>query len=152
MPLDGTIQQRPRAKPPLGLLEALADLERTLALLRPRARTAKDKLALDYWGASEAQRLGEAWREKAKRAAIAGGVLPDHTADPLPVGTSTTVYASSLLTIGLKVVRQADRVDVAGLLADLEAYGVKPSVLKRMLKKRTELLGGAHIFRALLAA
>ncbi|MGD0106328.1 MAG: hypothetical protein ABSC06_20145 [Rhodopila sp.] len=148
MPLDDTGS---RTKPKLVALgDARTELDRALAALLPRAKTVRDKLALDYWAASEAARLDDAWREKAKRGAVAGGVLPDYTANPLPVGTSETVYSSPLLTIGLKVVRQADRVNVAGLVAYLEQAGVKPALLRRAVKRNSEQFGGAHIFTVLL--
>jgi hypothetical protein len=157
MPLDDTgsrVKPKPvaRTERPSGdaLGDARGELDRTLAALLPRAKTARDKLALDYWAASEAARLDDAWREKAKRGAVAGGVLPDYTANPLPVGTSETVYSSPLLTIGLKVVRQADRVNVAGLVAYLEQAGVKPALLRRAVKRSSEQFGGAHIFTVLL--
>jgi hypothetical protein len=151
MPLDDTTRRTKPKPKPIALSAARADLDRTLAILLPKARTAKDKLALDYWAASEAERLDAAWREKAKRAAIRGGVLPDYATNPLPIGTSETVYASPLLTIGLKVVRQADRVNVPGVVAYLEKSGVNAALLKRALKRNTEQFGGAHVFTALLA-
>lgn len=143
MPLDDT-QSRPKPT------DARADLDRKLAAVLPRARTTKDRLGLALWAATEAVRLDEASKEKAKRAAVAGGVLPDLTANPLPVGTVETVYSSPLLTIGLKVVRQADRTDVPAMMAYLEKNGVKPALLKRAIKRNTNSMGVANIFTALL--
>jgi hypothetical protein len=50
------------------------------------------------------------------------------------------------VTINLKVVPQAPRVNTAALVAALEQAGVKPALLKRLVKKHTEKFGGAHIF------
>lgn len=116
----------------------------------PTTKSTKDKLALEYWAASLLNRLSEARREKAKKAAVMGGVLPDHTSNPLAIGSAETVYSGPLVTIGVKVVAQADRVNVPGLVAYLEKNGVKPALLKRAVKRHTEVFGGAHIFTALL--
>jgi hypothetical protein len=116
----------------------------------PGSRSARDRLAEEYWSASLLSRFADARREKAKKAAVTGGVLRDHLAEPYPVGTSETVYAGATVTINLKVVPQAPRVDTAALVADLQKAGVKPALLKRLVKKHTEQFGGAHIFTAAL--
>jgi hypothetical protein len=116
----------------------------------PGTRNARDRLAEEYWSASLLSRLADARREKAKKAAVTGGVLPDHLAEPYPIGTAATVYAGPTVTISLKVVPQADRVNTAALVADLQKAGVKPALLKRLVKKHTEQFGGAHIFTAAL--
>lgn len=130
--------------------DALAALGHKLDALRLRARTGKDKLNLEVWGSTEAERLVGAWRGKAMHAAVVGGGLPDLAANPLPAGTSETVYSSRLLTVGLKVVRQADRTDVVRMVAYLEKNGVKPALLKRAVKRHTNSKGVANIFTALL--
>jgi hypothetical protein len=118
--------------------------------LLPATRSTKEKLALEYWASSVLTRLAEARREKAKRAAVIGGVLPDIATSPYPIGAAETVYAGSSVTIGVKVVAQADRVNIAGLVAYLEKNGVKPALLRRAVKRNTETFPGAHIFTALL--
>jgi hypothetical protein len=85
-----------------------------------------------------------------RNAAVAGGLLPDHTADPMPVGTFETVYSGSLVTITVKVANQPDRVAVPALLADLEAAGVKAALLRRLVKKHSTSFAGAHTFTASL--
>ena len=131
--------------------ESFDEIGRAIRTMLPKATTAKDRLAAEYLAASLTSRLSEAWRDKTKRAAVGGGVLPDHTADPFPVGTVETVYTGALVTISVKVVEQADRVDVAGLVASLEKAGVKPTLLKRLVKKHTKSFAGAHVFTASLA-
>lgn len=116
----------------------------------PGTRNPRDRLAEEYWSASLLSRFADARREKAKKAAVTGGVLPDHLAKPYPVGTAETVYAGATVTINLKVVPQADRVNTAALVADLHKAGVKPALLKRLVRKHTEQFGGAHIFTAAL--
>jgi hypothetical protein len=141
MPLD-------TAKP-AGVTDAIA--EAFTAIGYPNeSRNARDRLAEEYWSASLLSRFADARREKAKKAAVTGGVLPDHLTHPYPVGTSETIYAGATVTINLKVVPQADRLNTAALVADLQKAGVKPALLKRLVKKHTETFGGAHIFTASL--
>ena len=130
------------------LTDAFAELGRANGTAMPPTRKTKDKLAFEYWVASLLNRLAEARRDKAKRVAVAGGVLPDHAANPLPVGTSEIVFVGERVTIALKVVGQTDRVNVPALMADLVKAGVKPAVLKRLVKKHTESFAGAHVFTA----
>jgi hypothetical protein len=146
MPLDAA---RPLDKT-AAITDAFAEIGRVNGTMPPRSRNAKDKLAWEYWTASLLNRLAEARRDKAKRAAVAGDVLPDHTAHPLPVGTVETVYTGALVTIGMKVVEQADRLDVAGFVADLEKSGVASRLLKRLVKRHTRSFPGAHVFTASL--
>lgn len=147
MPLDST-------RPPdrtAAVSDAVGEIGRIIRAMLPRKATEQDKLFADFWGFSLAQRLIEPLRDKSKRAAIAGQVLPDHSAKPFPIGTAETVYSSDLGSISMKVVEQADRLDVAGFVADLEKAGVRPALIKRLLKKHTKTFAGAHIFTATLA-
>lgn len=130
--------------------EAVAEVGRVIRATLPRKATDKDKLFADFWGFSLALRLIEPLRDKSKRSAVAGEVLPDHAAHPFAIGTSETVYSSELGSIGMKVVEQAERLDVPGFVADLEKAGVTPALLKRLLKKHTRQFPGAHIFTATL--
>lgn len=147
MPLDDT---RPLDRT-ASVAEAVAETGRIIRATLPRKATEKDKLFADFWGWSLVLRMVEPLRDKSKRAAIAGGVLPDHSANPFAIGTSETVYTSDLGSIGMKVVEQAERLDVPAFVADLEKIGVKPAQLKRLLKKHTRQFPGAHIFTASLA-
>lgn len=134
------------------IIDAFGEIGRVNGTMIPRRSNAKDRIAYEYWVSSLLNRLSEARRDKARRAAVAGGVLPDHAANPMPVGTVETVYAGGLVTIAMKVVEQADRVDVAGLMADLEAAGVAAKLLKRLAKRHTRTFPGAHVFTASLVA
>ena len=116
----------------------------------PKRATAKQRAAVDYWCASLANQTAESWRGKAKVKCVAEGVLPDHEAHPSPIGTAETVYVDEIVSIGMKVVAQADRCDVAALVADLTKAGVDQKVLKRLVKKHTKTYAGAHIFTASL--
>jgi hypothetical protein len=147
MPLDDTTRALDRTA---AVSEAVAEVGRTIRATLPRKATEKDKLFADFWGWSLVLRMVEPLRDKSKRAAVAGEVLPDHAAHPFAVGTSETVYSSELGSIGMKVVEQADRLDVPGFVADLEKAGVKPALLKRLQKKHNRSFPGAHIFTASL--
>jgi hypothetical protein len=132
------------------IVKAVAGIGATVQAMLPRRASAKEHAAAQYWGASVTQQLAEAWRGRAKEQATALGVLPDYVAHPYQVGTSGTVYEGTMVTIGMKVVEQADRVNVPGLVADLLAAGVKPAVLKRLVRRNTKQFHGAHIFTASL--
>ncbi len=154
---NGKTPAKPRAKAEPAAIDgtaliaqAMAEIAESIQAMLPRRASATERAAAEYWGASIANQLAEAWRNRAKRLAVAQGVLPDHTADPYPIGTSETVYVGTLVTVSLKVVEQADRVDVPGLVADLIASGIKPAVLKRLLRRHTKSFAGAHIFSASL--
>jgi hypothetical protein len=159
MPLDDT-RRRTKAKPaaakptpqpkPDAHAAARAELDRVLPGLRLRAKTTKDRRALEYWAATEAERLDGRWREEAKLAAVKGDVLPDLKLAPLPAGTRDTVYSSKLLTIGLQVDRRPAATDVDAMVAFLEKNGVKPALLKVAVKKCTPKPGVANVFTALL--
>jgi hypothetical protein len=151
LPLDDT-HPRTKAKPaiPLDRTATITEAFGEIGIALPRSRNAQDKLADEYWAASVLAGLAEKRREKAKRAAVAGNVLPDHAAHPLAIGTAETVYTGALVRIDVKVVEQADRVDVVGFVADLERAGVKLATLKRLRKKHTKSFAGAHVFTASL--
>ena len=146
MPLDSTRSYGPTA----AVTEAFLDIGHINGTALPKAKGATEKIAWEYWVSSLLAQLAEVRREKAKRAAIAGGVLPDIAANPLPVGTTQAVYAGTLVTIGVKVVGQSDRVNVPALVADMLAAGFAPRVVKRLVKKHTRSFAGAHVFTASL--
>jgi hypothetical protein len=159
MPLDAaTITRRAaRPKPKVAAtpksdahVEARGELDRTLAGLLPRAKTARSRAVLAHWASSRAGSQSDAWRDETKKALIASGVLPDYTASPLPVGTVETIYSDPLVMLSVKVVQQASRLSVDAFVADLAAAGVKLSLLRRMRKRHTTDFAGAHIITALL--
>lgn len=129
--------------------QAFGALASVAAAVVPKRHSPRAKAAAAYWGASLANQAAEAWRSKAKAVCVAEGVLPD-PASPSPIGTIETVYADATISIAMKVVAQADRVDVVALVADLTKAGVDPKVLKRLTKKHTRSFAGAHIFTASL--
>ena len=155
MPLDttttsttGTASQIRSA----AVLAAFADVGHVGTTAPPRAKGAAravDKTAWEYYVASVGCQTQESRREKAKRACIAAGLIPDTAINPLPVGTLETVYAGLFVTIGLKVAAQADRTNVPGLVADLLAH-IPAKTLNRLVKKHTRSFAGAHIFTASL--
>jgi hypothetical protein len=160
MPLDDT-RQRTKAKPaapakapaqPANHAELRANFDAKLADLRLMAKTPKDRRAVEYWAATEAESLDGAWRNDAALAAVKGGVLPDLKLNPLDAGTKATVYSSKLMTIGLQVDRRPARVNVDAMVAWLEKNGVKPALLKLAVKKHTPKPGVANVFTALLVA
>lgn len=156
MPLDDTtrrIKPKPKPKPapkPDANAVARAELDLTLAGLLSRAKTAKGRDVLAYWGSSLACSQAESWRGSAKKALIARGVLPDYTTNPLPVGTVETIYADPLVLLTVKVTQQASRLAVDAFVADLLEAGVKPALLKKLRKRHTTDFSGAHIITAVL--
>jgi len=130
----------------------------TAARAKPASRndagtlTRRERLALEYHDASEALRLDEVRRAKAKAACIAAGVLPDYEADPWPEGTVETVFAGKRVRIVLTVVTALERFDNAGFVADAEKLGIEPRKLARLIAKHTTRLRPAHVFRSALVA
>ena len=131
--------------------EAFALFANVVTSMLPKRSTAKQRAAVDYWCASLANQTAEAWRGKAKAVCVVQGVLPHHELHPMPIGTTETVYADELVSIGLKVVAQADRCDVAALVVELIKTGVEERSLRRLVKKHTKSYPGAHIFSASLS-
>jgi hypothetical protein len=157
MPLDGTTRRANPRSPkaavpgkPDANADARAELDRTLARLMARAKTAKSREVLAYWASSRAGSQSDAWREGAKKALIARGVLPDYATNPLPVGTVATIYADPLAMLTVKVTQQASRLNVDAFVADLAAEGVKAALLRKLRKRHTTDFSGAHIITALL--
>jgi len=157
MPLDDTLAKpRSRARSPKAAAkpdpnaEVRAELDRAYAELLSKAKTAKSREVLAYWASSRADSQSDAWREAAKKALIASGVLPDYAANPLPVGTVATIYSDPLVMLSVKVTQQAARLNVDACFADLAAAGVKVGLLRRLRKRHTTEFGGAHIITALL--
>ncbi len=153
MPLDDTTRARPKpkaaAKPDPHTI-ARGELDRSLAGLLARAKTTKSRAVLAYWAASRAGSQNDAWRDGAKKALIAAGVLPDYTATPLPVGSVETIYSDALVMLAVKVTQQASRLNVDAFVADLVEEGVKPALLRKLRKRHTTDFAGAHIITALL--
>lgn len=120
------------------------EIGRVNASAMPRSANPDD---IDWWTCLVAGQIGslnDKVKDDAKKRLVSRGKLPDFSAHPLPVGTVRTLYASDLLTASVKVTAQADRVEVAGLVADLVAAGVKPGLLKRLVKRHTRSFAGAH--------
>jgi hypothetical protein len=160
MPLDDTNQPKRkhvRTKPlldskPNANALARAELPATLAALCMRAKTSTSRKWVTYAVATQSQSLSEAWRDASKKALVACGALPDYAANPLVVGTHATIYTDPLVTVGVKVVPQAPRLDIDACFADLLDAGVKPALLKRLRKKHTTEFNGAHIITTLLTS
>lgn len=129
-----------------------AKLDDLVKAMLPSRASPTEQAAAEYWASSVTNALIEMRRAKAKKIATALHVLPDYVATPFPVGTAETIYADPLVTIGMKVVEQADRIDTLALVADLESAGVASKLLKRLVKKHTRAFAGAHIFTAVLNA
>jgi hypothetical protein len=132
---------------------SFATIGRGGGTLMPRAgRGVGGAAAWEYYVASVLLKAADLRRERARRAAVAAGVLPDYAADPAPIGTACIVYAGALVTIAVKVVSQGDRIDGAGLVADLVAAGVDRKLLRKLVRKHTTSFAGAHTFMASLTA
>jgi hypothetical protein len=139
---------------PLGrtaaITDALAQIGRVNGTMMPKSRKRGDAEAYEFFTASLINQLNEARRNQAKKALIAKGIMPDYSADPLPAGTVQTVFSGDVVSLSVKVVEQAARVNVAALVADLEKAGFPPGKLKRLIRKHTTAFNGAHIITASL--
>lgn len=167
MPLDAAVKlpTKPRPKPvrlspaeraqratakTAAIASAFGEIGRVNGTMMPESKKPGDKLAWEYWAASELSSLAEKRRDAAKAAAVKGGVIPDYGAHPLEVDTRATIYISDLVTISVDVTRQATKLNGLALVADLVAAGIKPALLKRLVKKHTKSFNGAHGITAVL--
>lgn len=139
MPLDST-----RAA------SAVEQIETAVAAIRLTGGRNAEPADVEYFVASVVQRCAERRRDKATRAAVAAGVLPDHTKAPLSVGVHPGIYRGDLVEIGVTVVEQPSRLDADGFVAALIAGGVKPALVKRLRAAHTTDYNPAHRFAASL--
>jgi hypothetical protein len=128
------------------------------ATAMPRCTVAGRKLAQavaawEYHIASLGLRLFETRRKKAHAAMVKAGVVPDHEADPEPVGTDRVCYAGPVVEIRLTVAAPIEVFSLPGFMADLSASKLDAAALRsvrRMVAKHTYESRPAHSFRASL--
>ena len=138
MPLDATTRT-----------DAIAEAFAALSYgLRPKSNT--DAVADEWAVASELLSQAEKRRERATKAAVAAGVLPDHAKAPLAIGTHPRIFVGANVEISATVVEQAERLDGAALVADLLAAGVKAPLLKKLVAKHTKRFNPSHRYSASL--
>jgi hypothetical protein len=148
LPLDAT-----RAATRLDAIDAAFDAIGTDAATRfPRGRRNSEVAAAEYLIATRLLSKAEKRRERAARAAVAAGVLPDHRAHPMPLGEHPAIWSGEYVTVSVSVVQQAAKPDIDGLIADLIANGVKPALIERLRARRMIEFPPAHRFTAALVA
>lgn len=137
MPLDATTRTA-----------TLADAFAALSLgLRPK--TNQDAIAERWATAKIVVSMAEKEYEASTKEMVAAGVLPDHATAPLALGVHANLFVGSNVSISAMVVRQADKFDEAGFVAELAGL-VKPALLKRLRAKYTRPQKNAHRYSATL--
>jgi hypothetical protein len=139
MPLDTTNRNSTRAE---AIAEAFAAIT-----LTPRPKRAADAVAVEYYVASTLLSAAEKRRDLAKREAVAAKVIPN---GGLEIGTHARIYVGEIVEISANVTPQADKLDGAGLVADLLAAGVRKALLARLVKRHTHEFAPAHRYVASL--
>lgn len=107
--------------------------------------------AWEYHVASALLRLAEKRRDAAIRAAIKVGVMFDHSAKPLPAGSSRVVYRGPIVEIAVAVA-DGGRIGlmVDNFVADLVKAKVDPKLIERLRRRHRTETAPAHSFTSSL--
>lgn len=116
----------------------------------PRSKKNTEAVAWEYHVASQLVCAADARKEKAHKAAVKLGVMFDHKAKPMPVGTDTLVYGGDVVEISVKVTTAGTRLDVVTLGVDLVKAGIPLSKLEKLLIKHTVSNAAPHKFTSSL--
>jgi hypothetical protein len=117
----------------------------------PPSKRNTEPLAWEYFVAAHLNRLAEARKARAIKAAVAAGVMFDPEKQQLPVGSHSLVYAGDVVEIACSVSSPTVRLDGAALVTDLVEAGVKPALLKRLVARHTRENRAPHKFVGTLA-
>jgi hypothetical protein len=119
---------------------------------RAKVRDNKAPIAWEYFVASHVASRARARLDMAKRAAIAAGIIFDHTKTPRNAGTNEQVYSGEHVTVWLSVRSGANKVD-ADMMSDyLIRNGVNPKVVTDAYAHASSKTRPAHDFKVSLVA
>jgi hypothetical protein len=116
----------------------------------PPSKKNTEPTAWEYHVACHLFRLADARKTKAQASAVKLGVLFDHKAHPMPVGTDTLVYGGDVVEVSVAVTTATTKLDVIELGVDLVKLGIKMPVLERLLRKHTHDNACPHKFSSSL--
>lgn len=147
MPLDAT---RANAKTE-ALNDAFANIGKSGDTKMPRSKKNTEPTAWEVFVAQHLSRIAEARKKKAIAVAVKAGVMIDHEAEPLAIGSRSLIYAGDVVEISCSVTTPTTRLDVKEFTADLEKAGVKLPLINRLLNKHTHENRAPHKFVSTLA-
>lgn len=142
MPLDTT---RANGKTD-AITESFALIGHDNGSLMPRSKDNREPMAWELHVAKLLKRLAEAREKRAVTAAVKAGVMFDHEKAPKPVGTHEIVFTGEVVEVAVDVTTAATKLDIAGLIVDLERAGLTGKAIKRMVDKNTSENRAPHKF------
>ena len=96
---------------------------------QPDSNSAREDAAWEYAVASELMRMAKVRKDKAQRAAVEAGALPDTSVETRPPGTHEIVYDGEWVQLMLKVNQPTVATDVTAFEQALRDRKVKQSVI-----------------------
>lgn len=130
---------------------AFGEIGSSIATAMPRSKSGnREPFAWELLVSKHLKRLADAREKKAVKEAVKAGVIFDPEKQPLPVGSNAMVYAGDVVEISCEVGTPQTRLDLEGLLPDLEKAGIKPPVLLKLITKHTHNNRAPHKFSATL--
>lgn len=132
------------------ITEAFDAIGRDAPTSMPRSKRKLDPVAFEYHASSQLSRLAEARKRKAEAAAVKAGVLFDPSIEPRPIGTVELVYAGDVVEIGVSVGTPGTRLDVQGVIRDLEKAGLKLPKINAIINGNTIENRAPHKFTSSL--
>jgi hypothetical protein len=129
------------------LTEAFASIGHAAGTLMPRsANKAEELLAWEVFAAKLLEQIAAARARKAIKAAIAGGVMFDHSEHPEPIGTNRVVYDGDVVRIDLAVGTPGTRLDIDGLIPALVKAGLRLERVNELINRHTIENAAPHKF------
>lgn len=116
----------------------------------PRSKHKLDPVAFEYHASTQLSRLAEARKRKAQSAAVKAGVMFDPETDPRPIGTVEVIYAGDVVVIGVSVGTPGTRLDINGVVRDLEKAGLKLAKINAIINQNTVENRAPHKFNSTL--
>lgn len=129
---------------------AFAEIGSSAVTAMPRSKSNREPIAWELLVSKHLKRLADAREKKAVKEAVKAGVIFDPEKQPLPVGSNAMIYAGDVVEISCEVGTPQVRLDLQGLLPDLEKAGIKPPVLLKLITKHTHDNRAPHKFSATL--
>lgn len=116
----------------------------------PRSKDNREPIAWELLVSKHLKRLADAREKKASKDAVKANVIIDPDKQPLPQGANSLLYAGEVVEVACEVGTPQTRLDLDGLLPDLEKAGIKLSLLHKLITKHTFDNRAPHKFVATL--
>jgi hypothetical protein len=133
------------------LSNAFASIGHAAGTLMPRSvNKATEPLAWEFFTSKMLETTAAARTKRAIKAAIAGGVMFDHTADPRRIGTNAVIYDGDVIRIDLAVGTPSTKVDLDALIPALVKAGLRLDRVNELINRCTTENAAPHRFTASL--